>query len=318
MSLFPVRSPDSLGLKEVLYEKSDWIARVTINRPHNYNAYSTPALQELAAAFQDASWDDNVAVVVYTGTGDRAFCTGGDVKEYAEDYLKRPHDYWKYMGLFSRYIESIMNCGKVVVARLNGIAVGGGHESHMACDLSILGSHAYIGQVGSKVGSVACGGATQWLSVFIGERRARQMLFLNEPIPAQKCLEWGLINEVAPTVKKGDAYLDAPTPAEIKHKEPDVAALDLPLPSHLEQLDLVLISLRRINVRLKIDDMSKIQRRLNILVLGMSDFEAFDLLDVVKSQKPRLLLGPTSIGLVVPRWMTSEVGMPGELLLPLE
>jgi 2-ketocyclohexanecarboxyl-CoA hydrolase len=84
-SLFPPRKAESLDFKEVQYEKHDLVARVTINRPHNYNAYSTPALQELAAAFQDASWDDSVAVVVYTGAGDRAFCTGGDVKEYQEN-----------------------------------------------------------------------------------------------------------------------------------------------------------------------------------------------------------------------------------------
>jgi hypothetical protein len=90
---------------------------VTIKRPQNYNAYSRPALQELAAGFQDASWDDNVAVVVFTGTGDRSFCTGGDVKEDQESYTQRPRDYWKYMCCFKAYMESIVNCSKPVIAR---------------------------------------------------------------------------------------------------------------------------------------------------------------------------------------------------------
>jgi len=86
-----------------------------------------------------------VAVIVYTGAGDRAFCTGGDVKEYEEVYTRSPRDYWKYMGLFSAYIESIVNTGKPVIARVNGMAVGGGNESHLAGDLSVIAEHAYVG-----------------------------------------------------------------------------------------------------------------------------------------------------------------------------
>lgn len=76
--------------QEIVYEKKNWIARITINRPHNYNAYSTNCLEELAQAFRQASFDDEVAVIVFTGTGTRAFCTGGDVKEYQERYTKSP------------------------------------------------------------------------------------------------------------------------------------------------------------------------------------------------------------------------------------
>ena len=96
--------------KEIIYTKADWVATVTINRPHNYNAYSTGALRELAAAFQDAAFDDSVSVIVFTGAGHDAFCTGGDVKEYEALYTERPRDYWKYMRLFRGYIESIVNC----------------------------------------------------------------------------------------------------------------------------------------------------------------------------------------------------------------
>ncbi len=204
MSMFPQRNPATFEFQEVQYEKRDWTARITINRPQNYNAYSTPALQELAAAFQDASWDDNVAVVVYTGAGDRAFCTGGDVKEYQENYTQTPRDYWKYMCCFKAYIESIVNCAKPVIARLNGMAVGGGNESQLACDLAVMGEHAYVGQVGTNVGSVACGGATQWLPTHVGDRRARGMLFLNQRYPGWTALGMGLVNAVVPTVKGPD------------------------------------------------------------------------------------------------------------------
>lgn len=204
MSLFPARDAESFAFKDVRYEKRDWVARITLHRPHNYNAYSTPALKELAAAFQDASWDDSVAVVVFTGCGSQAFCTGGDVKEYQQNYTQTPRDYWKYMGCFKAYIESILNCSKPVIARLNGMAVGGGNESQLACDLAVMGEHTYVGQVGTSVGSVACGGATQWLPVHVGDRRARGMVFLNQRYPAFSALSMGLVNAVVPTVKGPD------------------------------------------------------------------------------------------------------------------
>lgn len=204
MSLFPTKDPASLEFREVKYEKSNWVARVTIDRPFNFNAYSTPALQELAAAFQDASWDDSVAVVVFSGAGHDAFCTGGDVKEYQRSYTQRPRDYWKYMCCFKQYIESITNCAKPVIARLNGMAVGGGNESQLACDLAVMGEHTFVGQVGTGVGSVACGGATQWLPITVGDRRARGMLFLNGRYPAYSALNLGLVNAVVPTVRGSD------------------------------------------------------------------------------------------------------------------
>jgi enoyl-CoA hydratase/carnithine racemase len=198
---FASKEAGSFGFKDILYEKKDWVARVTINRPESFNCYTTDTLRELIAAIDDASGDDAVGVIVLTGAGEKAFCTGGDVKEYAAVYTKRPHDYWKYMGLFSKYIESILRSGKVTIARINGIAVGGGNESQLACDLAVMADDTYLGQVGTSVGSVACGGATQWLSITIGDRRAREMLFLNPRIPAQKALEWGLVNRVVPRAK---------------------------------------------------------------------------------------------------------------------
>lgn len=216
MRAFESRDASSFSFREVLYEKRGGIARITINRPSRYNAYSTSCLEELAAALRDASFDDAVGVIVLTGAGDRAFCTGGDVKEYAESYIAAPRDYWKYMALFRAYIDAILSTGKPVVARINGVAVGGGNESVLACDLAVMAEHAYLGQVGVRVGSVACGGATQWLPLVVGDKRAREMLFTNRPVPAKLALEWGLVNRVVASVRRHGEFLSGPTEEEIR------------------------------------------------------------------------------------------------------
>jgi enoyl-CoA hydratase/carnithine racemase len=199
------RAAGSFGFRDILYEKRDWIARVTINRPEVYNAYTTRTLAEMREAFEDAALDDGVAVLVLTGAGDKAFCTGGDVKEYAEVFTRRPRDYWKYMGLFAACHDALRNIGKPTIARLNGIVAGGGNEFNMACDLAVAAEDVTIRQVGTRVGSVAAGGATQWLPILIGDRRAREMLFTCEPIPAQRALEWGLVNRVVPRERLDEA-----------------------------------------------------------------------------------------------------------------
>jgi len=195
---FPASSPESFNFQDIIYEKKDWIATVTINRPHVYNCYTTETLLEMTRAFLDASWDDGVAVLVLTGAGDKAFCTGGDVKEYSTEFTRRPRDYWKYMQVFARCHDVLRNLGKPTIARLNGIVAGGGNEFNMACDLAVAAEHVTIRQVGTRVGSVAAGGATQWLPIMIGDRRAREMLWLCDPIDARQALEWGLVNRVVP------------------------------------------------------------------------------------------------------------------------
>jgi len=216
---FASRSADTFDFRDILYEKAEGVARVTLNRPEAYNAYSTTALEELAAAFRDASFDDAVGVIIFTGAGHKAFCTEGDVKEYAENYVAVPRDYWKYMALFRSYIESILNTGKPVIARLNGMAVGGGNESQLACDLTVMAQHATIKQVGTKVGSVACGGSTQWLPLVVGDKRARQILMLNEPVSSAQALDWGLVNWVVPTVRRGADWVSEATPAEVRQAQ---------------------------------------------------------------------------------------------------
>jgi len=183
---------------DVLYEMRDGVVTITLNRPESYNAYTTDTLRRFHKALRRAMWEDESGVVVITGAGRAAFCTGGDVKEYEERYVRRPDDFWKYMVLFQDCIDAIRGMGKPTISRLNGMAVGGGNEINMACDLAIAADHVTIRQVGVKVGSVAAGGATQWLPIMVGDRRAREMLFLCEPITAAQALDWGLVNRVVP------------------------------------------------------------------------------------------------------------------------
>lgn len=183
---------------DVLYDRVDRVATITLNRPEAYNAYRTETLSRFHEALRRAMWDDEAGVVVITGAGREAFCTGGDVKEYEERYVAKPHDFWKYMVLFQDCIDAIRTMGKPTIARLNGMAVGGGNEINMACDLAVAADHVKLRQVGARVGSVAAGGATQWLPIMIGDRRAREMLYLCEPVSAQQALSWGLVNRVVP------------------------------------------------------------------------------------------------------------------------
>jgi enoyl-CoA hydratase/carnithine racemase len=190
--------------KEVIYEKKNMVAKVTINRPKVYNAYTTNTLKELTQSFDDISDDDSIGVATLTGAG-QAFCTGGDVKEYATVYQNAPHRYWNYMVTFDKAVSSIRNCRVPVIARVNGITAGGGNELHQACDLSIASENAKFLQVGVRVGSVAAGGATQWLPIIIGDRRARWMLYTTDEIDAATAEQWGLVNRVVPTAKLDEA-----------------------------------------------------------------------------------------------------------------
>lgn len=200
------RPPEAFDFKLIRYEKSRLRATITLNRPEALNAVNGPMLEELNAAFLDASWDDEVAVVILTGAGERAFCTGADLKEQ-EAFLERPRDYWKWMGRFIECHERLRNLGKPTLARLNGIVVGGGNEFNLSCDLAVAADDIYIRQVGTSHGSVALAGATQFLPLMVGDRRARQILLLNEEIPAAQAEAWGLINYAVPRAQL-DAKVD--------------------------------------------------------------------------------------------------------------
>jgi enoyl-CoA hydratase/carnithine racemase len=199
------KPPESFDFEHIIYNKESYKATITINREKVLNCLNLTTINELTAAFKDASWDDNVAVIILTGAGKQAFSTGADLDEQQAEFLGNPGNYYKWMYEFIQLHEVMRNVGKPTIARLNGIVVGGGNELNISCDLAIASDHIYIRQVGAARGSVAAAGATQFLPLMVGDRRAREILFLCEEIPAKKALEWGLINEVVPYDKLDEA-----------------------------------------------------------------------------------------------------------------
>ena len=196
----PVPSdPSTLDYQRIQYERDldAGIATVTIDRPDVLNALDLPTLKELSAAFEQASWDDGVAVVVITGAGNRAFCTGADLDEQAL-MGATSGQYWRWMGAFIEMHDRLRHIGKPTIARINGVCVGGGNELQMACDLSVIVDDAYIRHVGPEHGSVPAGGATQWLPIMVGDRRAREIIMLCEPVSPAQALDWGLVSRVVP------------------------------------------------------------------------------------------------------------------------
>jgi enoyl-CoA hydratase/carnithine racemase len=194
------RSPEELGFETIVYEKAPPRATIRLNRPEILNAFDFRMLREIARACEDASWDDGIRVVVVTGTG-RAFCVGADLRSWGADLVGKPAEYWKWFGAFKDMHDRLREIGKPTLARVNGIAVGGGNELQMACDLAVMVEDAFIRHVGLEHGSVPAGGATQWLPIMVGDRRAREIIMLCEEIPAARAAEWGLVNWAVPAAE---------------------------------------------------------------------------------------------------------------------
>ena len=197
---------------DILYDKQNGIAWITINRPEVRNAFRTRTVHELTDAFQDARWDPGVGVVVLTGAGDKAFCSGGDQKErgtggYSADG-DRPAGGGEEVPPTSRHFSrpmyvdglhsAIRHCPKPVIAMVNGFAIGGGHVLHVLCDLSIASDNAIFGQTGPRVGSVDAGHGTGYLARVVGEKKAREIWYLCRQYGAQEALQMGLVNKVVP------------------------------------------------------------------------------------------------------------------------
>jgi enoyl-CoA hydratase/carnithine racemase len=202
----PVADPAELGFETIVYEKDGPRATIRLNRPDVLNAFDFRMLRELARACEDASWDDEIRVVVVTGTG-RAFCVGADLRSWGADLLGNPREYWKWFGAFKDMHDRLREIGKPTVARVQGIAVGGGNELQMACDLAVMADDAFIRHVGLEHGSVPAGGATQWLPIMVGDRRAREIVLLCDEVPAAQAAEWGLVNWAVPPAEL-DAKVD--------------------------------------------------------------------------------------------------------------
>jgi naphthoate synthase len=180
---------------DILYEKANGVAWITINRPGVRNAFRTRTVHELTEAFVDVRWDPAIGVVVLTGAGDKAFCSGGDQKERgAEGYAADGQRPMYVDGLHN----AIRHCPKPVIAMVNGFAIGGGHVLHVLCDLTIAADHALFGQVGPRVGSVDAGFGTGYLARLVGEKKAREIWYLCRQYSAQEALQMGLVNKVVP------------------------------------------------------------------------------------------------------------------------
>ena len=194
-----------MQLTDVLYDVTDGVARITINRPEKYNAFREETLDDLFAAFSAAEADRTVGVIVLTGAGDKAFCSGGDISwEDASDPVGAAR-----MNRRTSNLSLVMRgCGKPVIARVRGYAVGGGNELQMLCDLTVASDDSKFGQAGPKMGSVPVWWGTQLLPRIVGERRAREIVMLCEQIPAPEAVRIGLINKAVPA-EELDAAVDA-------------------------------------------------------------------------------------------------------------
>lgn len=191
-----------MELTDILYSKTDGIAKIVINRPDRLNAFRAKTVQELIWAFRDA-WDDNsVGVVVLTGAGDRAFCVGGDQKERESGGYGKAGGLTGGMGLEMETLHNTMiNIPKPVIAAVNGYAIGGGHVLQVICDLTIASDKAKFGQAGPRVGSYDAGYGSAYLARIIGHKKAREIWYLCEQYSAEEAKEMGLVNKVVPHEK---------------------------------------------------------------------------------------------------------------------
>jgi len=185
-------------------------AWITLNNPTQFNSYTTEMVKSVILAFRAASVARDVVAVVFTGAGDRAFCTGGNTKEYAEYYAGNPQEYRAYMRLFNDMVSTILACDKPVICRVNGMRIGGGQEIGMACDFTVAQDLARFGQAGPKHGSAPIGGATDFLPVTIGAERAMVACVLCEPFSAHEAYFMGMITDIVPALKVDGKFVANP------------------------------------------------------------------------------------------------------------
>ena len=199
------RRPDG---REVAGLYNAWI---WLDNPGQYNSYTTEMCKGVILALRAASNDRAVNCVVLTGVGDKAFCTGGNTKEYAEYYAGHPLEYRQYLRLFNDMVSSILGCDKPVICRVNGMRIGGGQEVGMACDFSVAQDLARFGQAGPKHGSAPIGGITDFLPVVVGAERAMAACVLCDPFSAHKAYQMGMLTDVVPALKIDGKFIANPT-----------------------------------------------------------------------------------------------------------
>ncbi|HRH65171.1 MAG TPA: 6-oxocyclohex-1-ene-1-carbonyl-CoA hydratase [Bacteroidia bacterium] len=211
-----------IDFKEIIFEKHPCLdksgkpipglynAWIWLNNPKQFNSYTTAAVKEVILAFREASNDRSVVAVVFTAVGDKAFCTGGNTREYAEYYANNPQEYSQYMRLFNDMVTAILLCEKPVINRVNGMRIAGGQEIGMACDFTIAQDFARFGQAGPKHGSAPVGGATDFLHLYVGVERAMSSLTLCEQWTAHQAYHFGLITDLVPALKVEGKFIANP------------------------------------------------------------------------------------------------------------
>ena len=185
-------------------------AWITLNNPSQYNSYTTEMAKGVIAGFQRASSDSSVVAAIFTGAGDKAFCTGGNTKEYAEYYSGRPNEYGLYMDLFNGMVDAIMNCKKPTICRVNGMRIAGGQEIGMACDISVSSDLAIFGQAGPRHGSAPDGGSSDFLPWMLPIELAMWNCVSCELWSAYKMKHLGLITHCLPVIKEDDRWVRNP------------------------------------------------------------------------------------------------------------
>ena len=185
-------------------------AWIVLNNPKQYNSYTTEMVKAVIAGFQRASADNSVVAAVFTAVGDRSFCTGGNTKEYAEYYAGRPNEYGIYMDLFNGMVDSILNCKKPTICRVNGMRVAGGQEIGMACDTTITSDLAIFGQAGPRHGSAPDGGSSDFLPWMLPMELAMWNCVSCEMWSGYKMQRLGLVSKCVPVIKQDDQWLRNP------------------------------------------------------------------------------------------------------------
>ena len=201
----PVRDPQGRVVADL------HATRIMLDNPSQYNSYTTEMVKGVILGMRAASNDRGCVAVVFTGSGDKAFCTGGNTVEYAEYYAGRPEEYRQYMRLFNDMVTAILHCDKPVICRVNGMRIAGGQEIGMACDFSIASDLARFGQAGPKHGSAPDGGSTDFLPLFVGMEKAMESCTLCNHWSAHKALRIGLLTDVVPALKVDGKFVVNPT-----------------------------------------------------------------------------------------------------------
>jgi 6-oxo-cyclohex-1-ene-carbonyl-CoA hydrolase len=227
------KGPDYFGTEApcTMYEKKPvldpegnpvdglYSAWITLNNPRQYNSYTTEMVKGVIAGFHNASLDRSVVAAIFTGAGDKAFCTGGNTKEYAEYYSKRPNEYGEYMELFNHMVDAILFCKKPVICRVNGMRIAGGQEIGMGADIAISSDLAIFGQAGPKHGSAPDGGSSDFLPWYLGMEDAMWNCISCESWSAYKMKRLGYITKAVPVIKDGDNWVKNPQVITDKYVE---------------------------------------------------------------------------------------------------